>query len=152
MHIYECLMIMLMLCKSSYARLTPRVLHLSSSVDSTLHQGTNFLNPHKKLHGFCEQRKTYNYDSRRVVLKRCTLPEPPYLAAELASIPVILGPTSSATTPGVSQAGSGIWLTALAVATRVARAVLGTRAVASHARRILRLCPSMSHHWECLRG
>ena len=26
MHIYECLMIMLMLCKSSYARLTPRVL------------------------------------------------------------------------------------------------------------------------------
>ena len=27
MLVYECLMIMLMLCKSSYARLTPRVLH-----------------------------------------------------------------------------------------------------------------------------
>ena len=27
MMIYECLMLMLMLCKSSYARLTPEVLH-----------------------------------------------------------------------------------------------------------------------------
>ena len=29
MLVYECLMIMLMLCKSSYARLTPEVLHVS---------------------------------------------------------------------------------------------------------------------------
>ena len=31
MRVYECLMIMLMLCKSSYARLTPKVLHRTFS-------------------------------------------------------------------------------------------------------------------------
>ena len=30
MLVYECVMIMLMLCKSSYARLTPEVLHLTT--------------------------------------------------------------------------------------------------------------------------
>ena len=32
MLVYECMMIMLMLCKSSYARLTPEVLHDWSSL------------------------------------------------------------------------------------------------------------------------
>ena len=36
MMIYECLMLMLMLCKSSYARLTPEVLHASPWVSTVL--------------------------------------------------------------------------------------------------------------------
>ena len=41
MLVYECLMIMLMLCKSSYARLTPEVLHMwPSSRSGTRGRGT----------------------------------------------------------------------------------------------------------------
>ena len=36
MLVYECLMIMLMLCKSSYARLTPRVLHIPRTTIKSL--------------------------------------------------------------------------------------------------------------------
>ena len=33
MMIYECLILMLMLCKSSYAKLTPEVLHIWCAMD-----------------------------------------------------------------------------------------------------------------------
>ena len=49
MHIYECLMIMLMLCKSSYARLTPRV--LQSPVRGSLSLPPLFLSLHSFV--FC---------------------------------------------------------------------------------------------------
>ena len=50
MLVYECLMIMLMLCKSSYARLTPRVLqytwwlaHLSKGREDRVEKELNAL-------------------------------------------------------------------------------------------------------------
>ena len=49
MMIYECLMLMLMLCKSSYARLTPKVLHKGGadcSVDEPLHADYRCILPH----------------------------------------------------------------------------------------------------------
>ena len=36
MMVYECLMLMLMLCKSSYARLTPEVLHTPMETNGNL--------------------------------------------------------------------------------------------------------------------
>ena len=78
------------------------------------------INQHSRICRNMRMKETYNYDSCRVVLNRCSLPEPPYPTIEPPGTSVVLGLVTPATTGVATRVGSG-------TGAGVTRVSLGTR-------------------------